>query len=632
VRSVSLRTLTLFLLALILPLPQPARAGGADAVDLAGTGVEPADLDGFDAVVEFASGRALSAEEKAAVHAEFIASVRRDVAQKKDPGLGVLREMIRQVRAAQGQSYAGPLRGMLRDALVQSMRQDNPSGSALMAILEPPPAGFVLQAGTLSKLVLPDAFLVVTLNVRKLVGSPPLGKLWHDALAAEPQLGTQLEALEGKFGLRFGQDIDAVVLSSSPKASVLAAVGRFSQAKLLQAAGAELAMKQDPASPVPLFVPQQAQGQAVEPVALAFPGQAVLFGQESGVRAALKTAVLPEAATLAVRGEHLASVALVGLDQLQAAMPVPTPVPGTPQDPSALVFKKLSSLTAALDLEDASRLAIEAVFTGPEPAAAAQFLFRPPLEQAAAQLGGGVAAKVAAEGPKLGLSFEVPAQSTGLLLQELLRSQTAERVSLPRTAFHFQLPTVPRRWKQDKPDDTDWRLQLAHGPASIWVSVHELQPADWTLEKEAEKVKTEGMSGRLISVDFVDVEGTRLLRYDADLENNQGKWKHRTYKMIAHGSMYWLAGGSAVEDFAELGEDVDFVAARLPQEANAAPGANFESNQRAFLALMQEMNRSHEAFMTMSGMLRAQHDANMAIIGNIGGNTTYRYEWRYEPH
>lgn len=69
-----------------------------------------------------------------------------------------------------------------------------------------------------------------------------------------------------------------------------------------------------------------------------------------------------------------------------------------------------------------------------------------------------------------------------------------------------------------------------------------------------------------------------------------------------------------------------------PVKAIAANIAKAKADKATtFAEAMRQAQQSHQNYMMLSNVSAMMHRTNMAIISNIGGNTTYRYEYRYRP-
>jgi hypothetical protein len=482
----------------------------------------------------------------------------------------------------------------------------------------------------LSSVVLPDALLAVVLDLRLLRSSTRLQELWNAATLAQPEVRTQIAALEAGLGIKLEEDLDAVVLSTSAKGSVLAFVGRLPEAKIVEAArGEKLTVTKDAAASVPLYLAKAEKG---EPLALAFPPRALLLGAEADVRATLGSNAPREAASLLTAGgPHLLAASLAGVDRLLAEQAKTQPTPPAASTPAAQAVQKLSSLSAGLDLDRKLDLFLRAGFSTQEAATTLQQVFQQAIEQTAASPD--PQAREAAKGMKLGLEGSTLSLTLGLsaaqmahIVRDAQRDITAQKVTHVETGLELRLPRMPSAWTLQPAQDkfgSFWKAALPKGDGFVRVQSYDIsKEPNWTIEKEAEDLAKRVQGAAVLANRFVEAGGTKA----HCLEVSEGTSRHRYEQFAKDGKLYLLIGSTNEGSFHRLGEEMDFIVGQI-LEPPAQQGTSPAESTAALLKASAELQRQNLNYQIMSNILQMQHETSMAIIYNMGGG--YHYEYRY---
>ena len=492
----------------------------------------------------------------------------------------------------------------------------------------PPPAS--LGLAELQALVVPDALLVAVLDLRAMRGSSRLRELWAAMLLAEPDLPKQLGALETGLGVRLDEDLDALVLSSSAKGSVLALAGRLPEAKIVEAArGEKLTVTRDSTSVPPLYL---ARGEKGAPVALGFAAQGLVIGAEADVRATLGSTGGREPAALVARaGGHLICIALSGVDRLLAeqAKVQATPPPDA-ANPAAQAVQKLASLTFALDLDRKLDLSLQAGFSAQDAASTVQALLNQALQQAGAAQDVEArkavqAMKVERDGSTVNLSLVLSAAQLGPIVRNAQREITAVESTHVETGLKLKLPRLPHAWALQASRDqwgSFWKATLPKGDGFLRLQAYDVsKETSWSIEKEAQDLEKRVNAQQVLSNRFDEVGGVKV----NCLEVLQGGAQHRYEQFPKDGKLYLLIGSTTPAAFKRLGEEMDFIVAQIlpPPAAAGSPAAD---SPASYLETMAALQRQQMSYQVMSNILQMQHETSMAIIYNMGGG--YHYEYR----
>ncbi len=114
----------------------------------------------------------------------------------------------------------------------------------------------------------------------------------------------------------------------------------------------------------------------------------------------------------------------------------------------------------------------------------------------------------------------------------------------------------------------------------------------------------------------------------ADVAANYATLANEQRQLIAQMPLIWASLRMLWPDMPEA-QKTEYINGWKQNPQLVALGGQLSTNSQSKLLELQAKMRAQQAtFQTMSNIMRMQHETNMIIIGNMGGNTRYEYRWR----
>lgn len=114
----------------------------------------------------------------------------------------------------------------------------------------------------------------------------------------------------------------------------------------------------------------------------------------------------------------------------------------------------------------------------------------------------------------------------------------------------------------------------------------------------------------------------------ADVAANYANLTREQRDLIAQMPLIWASLRMLWPDMPEA-QKTEYINGWKQNPQLVALGTQLHANSQAkFLELQAQLRAQQQSFQMMSNIMRMQHETNMIIIGNMGGNTRYEYRWR----